>query len=194
MTVGILLLAGGRSRRYGSDKRLAQLATGKTLLNTCIDTITRAELPLVVCLGRGDRVLAAELADRNICYQICPNSGSGMGNTLAEGVAAVPGCWHGLIIALGDMPFIQAATYRSVAAAVTPGNIVVPICSDVRGHPVGFGRAFFDDLGSLHGDRGAKDIVAAKAEVVVHIDVRDPGISIDVDSPGDLDRLLQEKV
>lgn len=195
MKAGVILLAGGSSRRFGSDKRRARFGDGRELLNACIDGIAASGLPILVCLGSGDRELAAALAMRRIPCIICPNSAAGMGNTLADGIAAVPESWDGALIALGDMPLVRPDTYSCVARGLAPGKIIVPHCAGVKGHPVGFHRVFFRELRQLCGDTGARDIVAAHPAEAVALAVDDPGIHADVDVPGDLavlERQLRE--
>lgn len=183
MTIGVLLLAAGKSRRYGSDKRLAQMTGGRGLLDATLDNIIESDLPLIVCTGTDDTDLATRVSNRHIPCIRCPNSSSGMGSTLADGVATVPNSWTGLVIALGDMPLIRPQTYRTVANALEPDNIVTPTHGEQRGHPVGFGRSYFSELTSLCGDTGARQLLASHRAAIVPVDVRDPGILIDVDTP-----------
>ena len=55
-----------------------------------------------------------------------------------------------------------------------------------RGHPVGFGRNFFDQLSLLEGDVGAKSLLKAKAGQTLEVHVSDPGILEDIDEPSDI--------
>jgi len=100
-TVGVLLLAAGRSARFGSDKRLAALPTGATMLDTCIAHIRQSGLPLLVCLRSADAVLQQTLAAGGVTSLLCQNAHRGMGSTLAEGIAQLPSDWEGVVVALG---------------------------------------------------------------------------------------------
>ena len=186
MTVGILLLAAGSSRRFGSDKRRATLKDGRTLLETCIDTIRSSELPCLVCLGGGDAALAGELRGRGVAVAQCPGASGGMGRTLAEGVRQCPGDWEGVLIALADMPWIKASSYREIARRLAPDTIVVPYCAGARGNPVGFGRRFFGLLQQQQGDSGARELIARFPAAVRRLELDDPGIRRDVDTPAAL--------
>lgn len=186
MTVGVLLLAAGKSRRYGSDKRFARMADGGRLLDVSISRVANSGLPLLVCIGRADTELTADLASRHIPCVTSPNSASGMGSTLADGMASVPASWTAVIIGLGDMPIIQSGTYRLVAKALSPGKIVTPVYLGKRGHPVGFDQSYFSLLKGLRGDQGARQLIAANPAAVTVINVSDPGIVVDVDTPEQL--------
>lgn len=182
MTVGVLLLAAGSSRRFGSDKRVATLASGSTILETTIDNILATQLPLKVCLREDDIHIAETLRSQKIPFLLCKKSHMGMGVTLSEGIASVLE-WDGALIALADMPFISVETYSRVGCALTSDTICLPTNGKGRGHPVGFGRKWFDDLQGLEGDRGALSIVKLYEDAVVEIPCNDMNLQNDIDIP-----------
>lgn len=188
MSVGVLLLAAGCSRRFGSDKRLALLSDGRPLLFAAVDSVQRSELPLRVCLRPGDDLLRQRLLAVGVAVLECRLADRGMGATLAEAVAQLAD-WHGLLVALGDMPAIRPDSFRQVAAALTADAIVTPTFQGQSGHPVGFGRDFFSALASLDGDIGARDLVGHAGSARRRLPLADPGILRDVDFPVDLTRL-----
>lgn len=187
MTVGVLLLAAGEGRRFGSDKRRAQTRSGQTLLATSIAVIRGTGLPLRVCLRPGEAQLAQQAGLQPEEVIACARARCGMGSTLAEGVAQLP-AWEGVLVALADMPAIQSLTYREVAAALTRETIVVPTWQGCSGHPAGFGADWFDRLANLQGDIGARALVRAAGERRTLLAVADPGILRDIDHPSDLAR------
>ena len=180
-----MLLAGGRSRRFGADKRLSEFLPGRTLLELTLKNISLSQLELMVCLRADDQVLEEKLTSAGINCQRCSNSDQGMGATIAEGVAGVP-AWSGVLIALADMPWIRPATFDSVAQQTNPGSICIPTFKNQRGHPVGFGRVFFEDLAELDGDVGARSIINKYAQKVQELPTDDHGILRDIDRPDDI--------
>ena len=187
MTTGVLLLAAGRSVRFGSDKRLARFGNRGTLLEASVDAATASGLPLQVALRADDAVLAAALAAREVTAIHCETSMAGMGHTLSEAASALPGSWSGVLVALGDMPLIRPATFVELAGRLRRDTIVVPVCAGRRGHPVGFGADFFTALRGLSGDHGARELVTSHRRSVVTVAVDDAGTLLDVDHPGDCD-------
>lgn len=185
MTVGVLALAAGSGRRFGSDKRQAPLADGRTVLDTFLDSIDASDLPVLVCLGCRDDKLAAKLAQRVIDFYQCHNAPQGMGATLAEGVGQLPN-WDGVLIALADMPWVKPETYRELAEGLTHRAIHIPVYEGRRGHPVGFGSDYFPALQQLSGNAGARQLTLENAEQVIELSLQDPGIHRDIDEPGDL--------
>ena len=61
MTVGVLVLAAGSSRRFGADKRKAIFESGQTVIERTLANIAAAELPCRVCLGMDDAEMAGYL-------------------------------------------------------------------------------------------------------------------------------------
>jgi molybdenum cofactor cytidylyltransferase len=188
VTVGVLLLAAGSSRRFGSDKRFATLSTGVTLLDAAIENCLVTDLPLRVCVGSEDHDLVARLARRGLDVMVCPRSSQGMGATLADAVAGIRD-WTAALVALGDMPMILPATISLIARHAAPDRICVPMCDERAGHPVAFGAAFFEKLSQCEGDRGARWIIESHSESVDSVPVDDPGIHRDVDTPEALRQL-----
>ncbi len=115
----------------------------------------------------------------------CPRSDRGMGFSLAESVSKCYD-WEGLLVILGDMPFVNPETYLSLANALRDDAICIPIFEGNPGNPVAFGRSFFSSLEKLDGDVGAKNIVQANTQAVIEIPVSDKGILIDIDTPDDV--------
>jgi molybdenum cofactor cytidylyltransferase len=146
-----------------------------------------AALPRVIAVVRpDDGALAAALGASGARILRCARADEGMGASLSCGVASVPDA-RGWIIALADMPWVAPETIARVAAAIADGApVAAPFHRGERGHPVGFGRVCYEALAALGGDEGAKSIIAAHRDSLARIDVDDPGILRDIDTPADL--------
>jgi len=179
------MLAAGSARRFGGDKRLQQLADGDCMLQASVKRVLEAQLPILVCLREYDVVLEAMLNKLQVPWLPCSRSVDGMGATLAQGMEALP-AWDGVLIALADMPWINPATFMRVCAAVSAGTICQPVYRGQGGLPVGFGRQFFSELAQLQGDSGARGVVERHSDHVIRVELEDPGILQDIDTPGDL--------
>lgn len=185
MNVGILLLAAGSASRFRSDKRLALMPDSNTVLDNVLANIVLSGLPLLVCLGPDDHELGENLEGRGFACLLCQRAGEGMGGTLAEGIAKLSDL-DGVLIALADMPWIEPASYRIIAEQLTQGTICIPVSGGRRGHPVGFGSRYFDELRQLSGDTGARKLLDLHANLVREIPVEDPAIHRDIDVPADI--------
>jgi molybdenum cofactor cytidylyltransferase len=186
--VGILLAAGSGAR-FGGDKLLAGLpgAGDGGLVGVTACRNLAAALPDVIAVVRpGDGALAAALAGAGARVVECDNAADGMGASLACGVRASSAA-SGWIVALADMPWIRPETIAQVAQALRHGaQLAAPFHAGRRGHPVGFGHACRVELAALRTDEGAKSVVAAHRGAMVPIEVDDPGVLRDVDTPPDL--------
>ena len=108
---------------------------------------------------------------------------AGQSRSIAAGVLASKRA-DALVIGLGDMPYVQEATLRAMCSTISehPGCIVRPRHGGRSGNPVAFPASLFEALTKIRADKGAREIVAT-SEGVVHIDVDDPGILMDIDTP-----------
>lgn len=190
--VGILL-AGGVGARFGGAKLMARLpiaahgAPAGTPIGVASCVHLMAALNDVVAVTRPrDSMLVAALRDTGARVVECAHAHEGMGASLACGAAAAADA-DGWIVALADMPWIAPATIIRVAEALANGaEIAAPSFRGERGHPVGFARTYGPLLTSLTGDEGARAVIAARQWVVQLVEVDDPGILRDIDTPGDL--------
>jgi len=182
-----LLLAAGRGRRFGADKRW-QVVDGVPMALASARAVLAA-VPRVVAVVRAeDSALAGALAELGCHPVTCPDADRGMGLSLAAGVQASIDA-AGWLVALADMPWVQPATHAAVLGALTAGASVARACHGGRaGHPVGFDRRWRDALLALDGDEGARRIVQRAGPALVHCEVGDPGCLRDVDRPMDLGR------
>ena len=182
-----ILLAAGFSRRFGSNKLLQLMADGAPLAVIAARRLHAVLPEILAVVNPHDAVLARLLEQNDIPITVCPHAQEGMGASLAWAVSRTPqaSAW---IIALADMPLIQPATIARIAGALCdPTAIAVPVFQGQRGHPVGFGRAYFEELAQLNGDHGAQSLLRHHAERVQRLVCNDPGIVMDIDTPADLD-------
>lgn len=186
-----LLLAGGQACRFGSDKLMHPLPGGepiavrslRSLIDSGVDHCLAVVPPGRAVLGQA---LQATGADLHVCYACS----QGMGHTLACGVQATLQA-SGWLIALADMPFVKSQTITRVGQRLRAGAaIAVPRYQSQRGHPVGFSERFAKALAALEGDRGAREVLRLNAACIDWVDVDDPGILLDVDTPADLEAAL----
>jgi molybdenum cofactor cytidylyltransferase len=181
-----ILLAAGASKRFGSDK-LLHLLSGQTPIALAALANLRAAIPHVIAVVRpGAPLLAHRLSEAGATVILCVDADAGMGASLATAVGA-SGAVAGWVIALADMPYIRPETIASVAASLCTGAaMIAPAYQGVRGHPVGLSAKFRGQLEALRGDEGARSILRQNTGLVQLIEVDDPGVCRDIDTPDDL--------
>ncbi|RZI85328.1 MAG: nucleotidyltransferase family protein [Rubrivivax sp.] len=188
MSVAGLILAAGRSSRYGSDKRRARLPSGLSLLETVLGTYRQVFDALMVVLPPDDAFGEGLCARHGAVVAVNRDVDQGMGRSLAVGVEAALAAWPnttGIVVGLADMPLVSAEAVRAVKAQLmTSGQPVVPIFEGRLGQPRGLPRRLFPRLLGLTGDEGARGLV--DWEQAIQLAVSCPGVLIDVDRPADL--------
>ncbi len=180
--VQALMLAAGNSQRFGSDKRLHQLADGTPMLVQTLRNLQRAVPSVVLVVKPGEAPLFAELLLREAPLTIieAADAQAGMGASLACGIHHVDS--DAVLVMLADMPFIQPQTIAQVATALQLHPVVVPEYRGRLGHPVGFRQQFFAQLAELRAEEGGKKILQRHADSVKRLQVRDPGVIKDIDT------------
>jgi molybdenum cofactor cytidylyltransferase len=123
------------------------------------------------------------------------DAASGMGTSIVAGVKNLR-AEEGVMIALGDMPFLKPDTIDVLLQAFNNSDrdrIIAPRFSGQRGHPVIFPAFCFTALAALEGDDGARGVISANEISLCQIDVDDPGVLRDVDTPADLKTATKDK-
>jgi molybdenum cofactor cytidylyltransferase len=93
----------------------------------------------------------------------------------------VPAGWDAALICLGDMPRIEPAVLRALAAA--SGEVVVPVWQGKRGNPVRWQRQHFAALSGLSGDVGGKALLSGLPAPPTEIAAISDAILDDIDTP-----------
>ncbi|MDE1927500.1 MAG: nucleotidyltransferase family protein [Burkholderiales bacterium] len=182
----IIVLAAGRGSRFkASGHKLEQPLGGSTVLATTLHHAIETRLPVaVVTTAALVPQVADQIALRDIIVVSDAQAARGMGHSIATGVgerADAPG-W---LILPGDMPLVRPETMAAVAAALEGHAVAFPQLRGRRGHPVGFSAELYAELVTLDGDEGARRLVARYPAFTV--EVSDPGVLVDIDTPADLD-------
>lgn len=197
----IVLAAGLGSRFQDAGHKLSQPLGATSVLGATLGQAMASGLPLVVIttealapeaarhVARQDIVVleaasARAVEDRGELRAV--NARLGMGASISAGVASRSNA-DGWVVLPGDMPLVQAATLRHVAAALRDHTVAYAQHQGQRGHPVGFNAELYSELMALQGDEGARRLVSRYPAHAVEVD--DPGVLVDVDTVADLQRV-----
>jgi molybdenum cofactor cytidylyltransferase len=188
MDVAGILLAAGEASRFGAQKLLHPLADGTPLGVAAARNLVRVIPNSVAVIRPGDHDLSAALSATGLRIVENPFADQGLGSSLAAGVRATAPA-AGWLIALADMPWVDAATIRRLADGLRDGAaMIAPSYRGTRGHPVGFSARWETQLRQLAGDTGARGLIVAHPEALSIEITDDAGTVMDVDHPQDLDR------
>lgn len=185
--IAAVVLAGGRSTRYGVRNKLLEPLEGAPLVVRSVRAALASRAsPVIVVTGHEAEAVRAALAGLDVRIVHNPDFAEGLSTSLRTALAAVPANADGAIVALGDMPRIEARHIDRLIAGFSPKEgrgIVVPVHLGKRGNPVLFARAYFNELMAIEGDTGARHIIAASASEVAEVDLATEAIFLDIDTP-----------
>ncbi len=195
MTAGVILAA-GRSTRMGRSKALLRTPDGRTFVARLVDTLHRGGVATLFVIGRpDDSSLRSEVESLASDARWVENPDADTGGQLSSLLAGLrkadrPGIRAMLMVPV-DAPMITAATVARLLEVFnsTRGLIVRARYQGRNGHPVVFSRAMFDELRRADPSFGAKAVLRAHREAIVEVDVDDPGVAGDIDTPADYEQL-----
>lgn len=187
-----IVLAAGASTRMGKSKALLEV-DGSTFLERAVHLLREAGCRYVVAVVDDDD-WTERLADvSGAAVVINDQPGAEQIDSLRLGIANLPEGGDGVIVLPVDFPRISAKTVamlieefgRSDAAILNPSH------NGEAGHPVIFARRILPELLEPDLPDGARSVIEAHAGEARAIEVNDPGILIDIDTPADYEQHVQ---
>lgn len=195
VTAAALVLAAGVSRRMGAANKLLAAVDGRPMV-AAVAAMLQASAADSVTVVTGHQAAAVRRALAGFDCRLVHNGEHqrGIGASISAGVAAVAedGGVDAVVVCLGDMPLVRAATVDALIAAFADARgaaACVPVCRGRRGNPVLFGRRFFPELIALGGDRGARFLLQKHAQWVHEVAVDDAGVLVDADTPAEVKKI-----
>lgn len=188
--IAIILLAAGASKRMrGGDKLLEPVEDAPLILHLAKQAISSKAKTLHVVLRPNDTARQAALEELSLNTVAASDWESGMSASIRAGLNALPQNCDGAIIALSDMPEITQEHFNHLIAAFSPSDgreiIRAASASGKPGHPVLFGRRFFESLKGLSGDRGARELLQEMQDFTHEIRLTGQAATTDLDTPED---------
>ena len=186
--VAVILLAAGKSRRMGRCKQLLPLGEG-TVIGRCLDTLVTGgvgEIVVVVSEEGQEVVEACRAYPARVVVNREP--AGDMASSVRAGRDALAAGAGGVIVSLCDFPLVSATTITFLIAEhdESPGSIIIPCHGEQRGHPLLFPRAVLNELSA---GLILRELVRRYPERVRCLNVDDPGVLIDMDTPEDYRRI-----
>ena len=182
--VGAVVAAAGLSSRMGEFKPLLPF-DGETVIERCISNLYGAGAStIVVVTGHRAEELADYLEESGVTLvHNAAYAETEMFDSLCLGLRALPADCEKILLTPGDVPLVRAGTIRALLAA--DAGFACPICAGRRGHPVVLDAAWRDAVLHYGGDGGLRGAVKALEIPTAEIEVADPGMLLDLDTPAD---------
>jgi molybdenum cofactor cytidylyltransferase len=184
--IAAVVMAAGKSSRMGANKLLMPIK-GVPMIARTVDAILASPARPIICItGNANVDVETALANRDVSFVHNPHFAEGLSTSLRAGLAALPHDVDGAIVCLGDMPAVSGAAIAKMVAAFNPAEgraIIVPAYQGKRGNPVLFARAYFQEIAAVHGDIGARPVIAEHDDEVYEIEMEDASVLADADTP-----------
>lgn len=191
-TLAGVVLAAGRSSRMGRTKALLD-AGGEPFVVRAVTCLLHGGVGPVVTVLRSEArevARAAQAAGSRIVVNPAPDDPDGGGplSSLRLAIRALTESERdldGLLLLPVDHPRVRSSTVRALVDSFRHSGapVTVPVWRGRRGHPVVLAASLFDEL--LTGDLpdGARTVVHRYGDERVDVEVEDPGVVDDLDTP-----------
>lgn len=189
-----IILAAGNSSRMGEPKALLKIGPS-VFLETIFKHMEEAKVdPLITVLGNDfHNVYKSISKKRNILFLHNTYPEKGQLFSFQYALRHVPGDVLGCMMVLVDHPMVTFPTYLSLmnAGQNNPDKIIVPVYKGKRGHPVFWGRKYFEELAAAPLSQGARFVLQKNIDSVQELDVEDDGVIADIDTPDEYSSYLK---
>jgi len=186
--IAAVILAGGRSMRMRGRDKLLEVVDDVPVLHHIVQAAVNSKVQrtlVVIPPGNSERRSAASTGGAEVIE--ARETAEGMAGSIRAALACVSGKTDAVMLVLGDMPEIGTNDIDRLISAYDPdqGHEICRATSSTGrpGHPVLFGKRFFEALSGLHGDEGARSVLRASPDCVVDVPLNGDAAVIDLDTP-----------
>lgn len=197
MSEACVILAAGRGQRMGQRNK-ALLPFGErtflaTIAGLCRDSAV--EEIVVVVAEPHERETRQEAEALGLPCVRNERPELGMGSSVAVGFEYAQRNFSSEYAWLWpvDVPAVAQATMSLLSSRCRLDSVVIPRCGSRGGHPVLVARSIWPELASCAtAPEGARSVFRRDPNRLVHVQVSDGRVHLDVDHPEDLQRLSGE--
>jgi molybdenum cofactor cytidylyltransferase len=192
LPVGAVVLAAGSSTRMaGADKLLLEF-DGRPMIKSVIEAASDGGCHQILVVYSSNEVMQAVGRDAELVHN--PRAGTGMASSLQTGLRALRSDMEAALVLLGDQPMVGSRTVAALLRAWRQEGSR-PAVAVSRGEggkwapPVVLARELWDELMTLKGDAGARQVLDQRPELVDTVPSLDR--LDDVDTPEDYANIVK---
>ena len=190
-----IILAAGSSRRMGTQKMLLPYGNS-TMLGSVIQNVLSSSVDSIHVVLGADHIKIQDHI-KSLPVEFCYNEDhlSGMLSSVICGFNTLPNDTGAALVFLGDQPSISPRVTDAVIAAYNDSlnGIVIPIINHRRGHPLLVDFKYKRDIDRLDLEQGLRALMHHFPEDVLEVEVNDPGILIDIDTPEEYQKVNKKQ-
>lgn len=174
----------------GRSKPLLPLDNRPAILRLLQTLFSAGMEEIVVVLGPDGDAVAEAIGSFPTTVVWNREPDSDMAASLRVGISSLAPGAAGVLVWPADSPLVAPTTLRRLLIGFTadPQSIWLPTHGGRRGHPVLFPRPVLEELFELP---TLRDVVRRDPERVRHLEVADPWVLLDIDTPEDYRRVLE---
>lgn len=190
--IAALILAAGKSQRFGSPKVLASFNGIPFLRRMRIQLQQAGITDLFLILGfQAERIIPQLPDSEHFNLVINPDYELGQFFSLRMGLQALPEEVDAVLMCLIDQPHIRAETYRALlqSSRENKNAVIIPTFQGKGGHPIVLPSSLFRAILAAPEHFTLRDVLAQNKGRTLRVEVNDAGILKDIDTPADLNRL-----
>lgn len=194
-----ILPAAGQSTRMGRPKLLLPFGTS-TIVGSAVEALRAAGVGRIVLVrAPGASDLDAWARTERLEVAINPHPERGMLSSILAGLDLLGGSeviasgGEPIVISPADMPAIRPSSIRALVSAHLASDrpLAVGTFHGKRGHPLVIAPTLASHLGDLDTNVGLKHLLAS-GHGLLELELDDPGVVRDVDTPADYRALQAE--
>jgi molybdenum cofactor cytidylyltransferase len=192
-----IILAAGSSSRMGRSKQMLDVAGQKLLVKTTRTVLKAAIENVTIVLGSEEHEHRQILAGLPVDIVNNPHWQKGMGSSIKTGLQHLVSKYpmlEAVILCVCDQPLLTSENISSLISKhkETGKPIIASRYSNIPGVPVFFQKAYFERLGLIPDDQGAKKIILENPADVVEVDF--PEGKVDLDTGKDYEDFLGNRI
>jgi molybdenum cofactor cytidylyltransferase len=192
-----VILAAGESSRMGTDKALlpwppapAGKPASETFLSAAIDSLSLASDFVLLVVGKNEAELAPIAYAKGASIVTNPNPERGQFSSLQVGLRDVLNRGRDTaMVTLVDRPPASAATIQTLREAYESADrriwAVVPQVGGKHGHPFIAGREMIEAFLQAPATSTARDVEHAHLDHILYVEVSDPLVAANINTPED---------
>ncbi len=189
----IIILAAGASNRMGRIKQLLPWKHTTLIGNSIEQALASTADDIFVVLGSNYKLVSKEIETYNITILNNQNWPQGMGSSISCTIDYLnknTKKYSAVLMMLSDQPLIDVIYINKLIDNSIKYNIIASKYKNRSGVPAIFSSKYFDELGCLNGDIGARELLVKLKNDVKVMDAFDK--VQDVDSLDSYNKLYQK--
>ena len=190
MKYGAVIVAAGLSSRMGDFKPLLQIGS-LSVAQHVISVFQQAGVrQIAIVTGHNASALVEHLANYDVTFLHNEHyETTQMFDSAKLGLTYMKSLCDRIFFTPVDVPLFTANTVQRLMDNDAP--LVTPVCAGKQGHPLLISSSLVDRIVTDCGDDGLKGTIARTGIPMTHVEVDDPGVLQDADTPEEFQALLK---